>query len=375
FSVNYPHNPSILPIWDRIPTDQTVTGRGVTMAFVDSGFAPHPDIAPRIKRYVDAASRHILEYGDISATDVFSWHGQMTSFIAAGSGATSGGRYRGRASDDQLVLVRITSKQNTLREHDIQRGLDWLCHRHEKLGIRVVNVSVGGDAPSSDPDHPLHRAISRLIEDGVVVTIASGNSGQRGLVPPATTPGAVVVGGYDDQNTMNRDEWFPYNSNWGEDINGKPKPDLIAPAAWLPSPILAGSDMERDAAWLAPLLYQDDVGKLMDDIINQGYEEMDFPGVADQLPMYRIHRLIQERIHKHKLIDQHHQHVDGTSVAAPIVAAVAAQMLEANPDLAPHDVRRILKETAVPLMSMPLEQQGAGIVNPLAAVELAREMR
>ena len=100
---------------------------------------------------------------------------------------------------------------------------------------------------------------------------------------------------------------------------------------------------------------------------------MGLPGQADQLPMYRVRWLVQERIHKHKLVDQYHQHVDGTSVAAPIVSAVVAQMLQANPALTPEQVRRILKETAVPLMDMALDQQGAGIVNPAAAVAAAQE--
>jgi serine protease AprX len=374
FNTNYPHPPALLPIWERLPVDATATGRGVTMAFIDSGFAPHPDTFPRLKRYVDAASRHVLEYKNIPLVDVFSWHGQMTSFVAASSGATSDGRYRGLASDADLVMIRITSKNNTLYEKDIQRGLDWLCHRHKAMGIRVVNISVGGDGPTDDPDHPLHRAIRDLIDEGVVVTVAAGNSGRSQIVPPATTPGAIVVGGYDDQNTPDRNQWFAYNSNHGYDINGRPKPDLIAPAAWLPSPVLGGSDMERDAAWLAPLLYQENAAPLMDDIIAEGYAAMHMPGEASLLPIYRVQRMVQERIHKHKLVDQYHQHVDGTSVSAPLVAAVAAQMLEVNPALTPKQVRRVLMETAVPLMNMPPERQGAGIVNPALAVAVAREV-
>jgi serine protease AprX len=372
FDVNYPNPPAILPIWERLPVDRSVTGDGVTIAFVDSGFAPHPDVAPRILRYVDASSRHILEYRHIREIDVFSWHGQMTTFAAVSSGASSNGRYRGIAPDANIVPIRITSKQGTLRDFDIVRGLEWLCHRHKTMNIRVVNISVGGDGPSDDPNHPLHRTVSHLIDEGVVVVIAAGNSGRPMIIPPATAPGAIVVGGYDDQNTNNRDEWFAYNSNYGYSLDGTPKPDVIAPAAWLPSPILADSDMERDAPWLEPLLYEDDIEGAMQAILDEGYAAMEMPGNADQLPMYRIKRMVQERIFKHKLIDQHHQHVDGTSVSAPIVAAVAAQMLQVNPGLSPAEVQQILKVTAVPLMNMSSEQQGAGIVNPSAAVEMAR---
>jgi len=208
FTVNYPHPPRIKPITERLNLNRDYTGKGVTLAMVDSGFAPHPDIAPRIKRYVDASSRHVLEYNQVNKVDVFSWHGQMTSFIAAGSGESSGGKYAGVSPGAELVLVRVTSKDGTLYERDILRGLEWLGHRHRQMGIRVVNVSVGGDGPTDDPNHPLHRATRELIEEGVVVVIASGNSGRGTIVPPATTPGAIVVGGYDDQNTTDRGEWF-----------------------------------------------------------------------------------------------------------------------------------------------------------------------
>ena len=78
---------------------------------------------------------------------------------------------------------------------------------------------------------------------------------------------------------------------------------------------------------------------------------------------------MQHRIYAHKLVDAYHQHVDGTSVAAPIVASVIAQMLQANPKLHPYEVRDILRETADTLPKFPVESQGAGVINAPAAVK------
>lgn len=370
FEVNYPHPPRLLRLTERMETDLSVTGRGVTIAFVDSGFAPHPALKKRIKRYVDASSLHIQEYREIQKIDMFSWHGQMTSFIAASDGV-----YPGLAHEADVVLVRVTSENNTIHEDDIRRGMDWLAQRHRQVGVRVVNVSVGGDFPNNDPNHFLHRSVNRLVKEGVVVVVAAGNGGSHTLVPPATAPGAIIVGGYDDQNTTSREEWFGYHNNYGNAYDGTPKPDLIAPAAWLASPILADSDMARDAKWLAPLIKSDSPQKTVEAIIETGFSEMKFVGNANQLPMYRIQRLLQERIYKHKLIDAHHQHVDGTSVAAPIVSSVVAQMLEVNPALTPEQVKQILMETATPLDGIPSEQQGAGMVNPRAAVKMASKFK
>ena len=77
---------------------------------------------------------------------------------------------------------------------------------------------------------------------------------------------------------------------------------------------------------------------------------------------------VEARIHLQKYIAPDYQHVDGTSFAAPVVASVVAQMLEANPRLTLAQVRDALVSTARPLHGVPGEQQGAGVVDPAAAV-------
>lgn len=83
---------------------------------------------------------------------------------------------------------------------------------------------------------------------------------------------------------------------------------------------------------------------------------------------------LQARIEKYKIIDAHHQHVDGTSVAVAVAAAVVAQMLEANPRLSPRQIRQMLQQTAVRLPDVPSERQGAGILNAAAAVRAAAHL-
>jgi serine protease AprX len=68
-----------------------------------------------------------------------------------------------------------------------------------------------------------------------------------------------------------------------------------------------------------------------------------------------------------------YKHVDGTSFAAPIVAAIAAQMLEANPRLKPRQVKRLLIATARRLPHVDIDRQGWGVVDPEAAVRAAED--
>ena len=87
-----------------------------------------------------------------------------------------------------------------------------------------------------------------------------------------------------------------------------------------------------------------------------------------------IRAAIQEYMNEQKFIHPHYQHVDGTSMAAPIVSGVVAQMLESNSSLTPAQVKEILMTTADPLNDAPAERQGAGAINAGRAVAAALRM-
>ncbi|KAL3904869.1 MAG: hypothetical protein SGARI_004724 [Bacillariaceae sp.] len=63
---------------------------------------------------------------------------------------------------------------------------------------------------------------------------------------------------------------------------------------------------------------------------------------------------------------------EGTSAAAPNVAAVALLMLQANPNLSPSRVYELMEETAIDMNGPGFDfDSGHGFVNAFAAVELA----
>ena len=70
------------------------------------------------------------------------------------------------------------------------------------------------------------------------------------------------------------------------------------------------------------------------------------------------------------VITQHYKYVDGTSFAAPIVSSVVAEMLEANPDLTPSEVKRILISTAEPAEYQKSTAR-AGVIDARRAVHCA----
>src|SRR5437763_12733311 len=98
----------VLPTWLRLGADERFTGRGVCMAFLDSGFYQHPDLttpASRILAYHNIMPRGT---GTLDSIDPASWHGMMTSVVAAGNGSLSEGFFRGLAPDANVVLVKVS---------------------------------------------------------------------------------------------------------------------------------------------------------------------------------------------------------------------------------------------------------------------------
>lgn len=346
------------------------TGRGVVMAILDSGFYPHPDLTRpynRILTHVDATLKEPVERPNFRRPAITSWHGMMTTAVAAGSGFLSGYQYRGIASDAKLVLVKTGNRRGRrIHEDDIYRALNWVIHNQHRYNIRVVNLSIGGDIPSDGSLTPLDELVEEAVARGMNVVCAIGNGGLEQVIPPASAPSAITVGGLDDRNSWDRAHHRMYHSNYGRGGRLKTKPDLIAPAIWLAAPMLPQTWVYNEGQYLWKLYSATD-GELRK-FLNTRAAENKFKKETLSLPLPEIRRVIRARMNEQKYIHPHYQHVDGTSMAAPIVSSVVAQMLEANPALAPAQVETILCDTAVPLPDFPSDRQGHGVLNAAHAV-------
>jgi serine protease AprX len=346
----------------------------VTIAFLDSGFHPHPDItepAGRIAAYHDVHDPEAsLSTGGEGGPHPDSWHGTQTCVVAAGSGRLSGGVYRGLASESPLVLVRV-ARDGRITDDAIERGLSWVLENRDRHAIRVVSVSLGGDEDQALSESRINRLAEEAVAAGLVLVAAAGNSGcgpAPRARPPATAPSVIAVGGYDDGNDPDRKELAAYCSSFGVTADGLVKPELIAPAMWVAAPILPGTSAYRRAESLARLAHTPDY-RLRRVAGELRRELPDFVGLTETTD---LRAAVDEALRSAKVVAAHYQHVDGTSFAAPLVASVAAQMLEANPRLSPAAVRRLLLGTARPVAGIPAIRQGCGVVDPAAAVAAAR---
>jgi serine protease AprX len=367
----------ILPTPLRLGAPDRYTGRGVTIAFLDSGFYAHPDLVEprdRILRYVDVtnpkARREVLRRPDAS-----SWHGMMTSVVACGNGRLSGGLYRGIASEASLVLVKCGSMRRIAHD-DIRRGLDWVLRNRKRYGIRIVNVSCGGDYEASYLKDALSQAAERAAREGILVCAASGNAGRQPnhpVLPPASAPSVLTVGGLDDHNRLAFAAYGMYHSSYGPTIDGLQKPEVVAPGIWVPAPILPGTPTADQAALLAELEDTDDT-ELRDVIAAHPGVDSDLDAMA-RADVSFVRQLVALKIRNENVISGAYKHVDGTSFAAPIVSSVAALMLEANPGLSPREVKRLLIATARRIADVDPDRQGWGAVDAARAVAAAEQAK
>lgn len=370
---------TILPTGLRLNTDPQYTGKGITICFIDSGFSFHPDLTQyhnRIKACINitAGEGETLHpeffkaaAGNAESADNATWHGTMTSVVCAGDGWLSNGLYKGIASNAELVLLKVQNAAGKITNEAIISALQWVEDNHLLYGIRIVNMSLGGDAEHPANCNSINKHIEKLEAQGIVIVAAAGND-EHGLIqPPASSPHVITAGGTDDNNELGTQTSKLYHSSFGKTADGYLKPELLAHAIWIAAPILPGSFEEKESNILHELLTLPDDALLLALPVKGGLTKLDNT-IFHSGDAGLIRQHIVQRISAAKYISPSYMHVDGTSFAAPIIAAIIAQMLEANPALTPKNVRHILFSTAERLTGFPAERQGFGLVQARKAL-------
>ncbi|MEV0805914.1 S8 family serine peptidase [Micromonospora sp. NPDC050200] len=189
------------------------TGKGVTVAVLDTGVdTAHPDLTGKV-----AESRNFTEVTDDRDTV---GHGTHVASTIAGSGAASGGRYKGVAPDATLLNGKVCEDVGCT-DSAILAGMQWAAVDKRAT---VVNMSLSGwDYPEVDP---LEEAVQTLTaQTGTLFVTAAGNSGSDASVgSPASADAALAVGAVD------RDDQLAGFSSRGPRVGDDAvKPDITAP--------------------------------------------------------------------------------------------------------------------------------------------------
>lgn len=268
-------------VWQQLGNQ----GEGVTVCIVDTGIdSDHPDFTGRIGLTKDFSGKGSVEDGN--------GHGTHVASTVAGTGAASGGKYKGVAPAASIMVAKVLSDSGGGRMSDVMAGVEWAVQN----GAHILNLSLGSDG-NSDGRDALSTMCNAAVDAGKVMVVAAGNAG-----PGANTvgsPGAaekvITVGASTDSDGMAN------FSSRGPTADGRVKPDVVAPGTNIVAARATGTSMGRP-------------------------------------------------------VDDNYTSAQGTSMATPHVAGLCALLLKANPALKPADVKRILRDTAINLSLDPNSQ-------------------
>ena len=193
------------------------------------------------------------------------------------------------------------------------------------------------------------------------------------MLPPASAPSVLTVGGLDDKNRLPFSGYDMYHSSYGPTLDGLQKPEVIAPGIWVAAPILPGTPTAEQAALLARLASVKDAELRPALEASRGVDaDLD---AASGLEPPLLRQLVAAKIRDHNVISGAYKHVDGTSFAAPIVSSLAALLVEANPALRPRELKRLIVRTARRLPHVDVDRQGWGVVDLRRALAEVKKNR
>ena len=252
-------------------------GNKVCVAIIDTGISNHFDFVlgkNRIKKFVDLVNNKQYPYDD-------NGHGTFVCGVCCGSGLKSFKKYKGFASDCDIVCIKALNKKGEANAVVILDAMQWIYDNYKKYNIKVVCMSFGSE-PLGYND-PIMRGAEQLWNKGIVVVAATGNSGPKyqTIKSPGISSKVITVGGFND-NRINKD----YNESFFEIAEfssrgpalSKIKPDLVAPSVDIKS---CG--------------------------LNNDYVEL-----------------------------------SGTSVAAPMIAGICVLIIQKYPNLLPDQIKKLL---------------------------------
>jgi type VII secretion-associated serine protease mycosin len=165
----------------RISQAHAITdGAGVTVAVVDSGAYPHPDLR---RNLLAGATTVSGETGN--GQDDNSGHGTNMAAVIAAHGQGSDG-VLGIAPSAKVLPVKVENTPEEADKANLGKGIAEAA----KSGADVINVSVG-----TGPDADIEDAVADALKGNVVVVAAVGNSPESAIIDyPAAIEGVLVVG-------------------------------------------------------------------------------------------------------------------------------------------------------------------------------------
>jgi serine protease AprX len=299
------------------------TGRGVTVALIDTGISNVQDLAGRILTVRDdltGATAPCENFTNEPTCDDSFGHGTFVAGIIAGNGAASGGLYKGVAPEANLLAVKIAGRSGAADVSSVLAAIQWVVSFKDRYGVKVLNLSLGTDSTQSYHVDPLDYAVEKAWQSGITVVVSASNRGPspRTIAKPGDDPFVITVGAVDDLGTSGLgDDTLPdFSSRGPTAADGLPKPDVTAPGAHVVSLRAPGSAIDQ------------------------------------QFPNY---------------VSNAYRKGSGTSFSTGVVSGAAALVAQANPLASPDRVKFALTTTARKAASNDANSVGTGEIDAYSA--------
>ncbi len=299
-------------------------GSGIGVAVIDSGIADIPDLHG--KKFAVAYSENFASdrLASGGSADPYG-HGSHVAGIIAGSGSKSSGAnylytFKGIASGVNLISLRVLDQNGEGTDSQVIAAIEAAIRLKSTYNIRVLNLSLGRGVFESYNFDPLCKAVEQAWAAGIVVVVAAGNEGRNNsigthgygtITAPGNDPYVITVGAMNTMGTADRTDDVPtsYSSKgptlWDHVI----KPDLVAPGNLTISLYAANETLARQLP--------------NNPVPNSAYTKNGNGNHSDT-----------------------YFYLSGTSMAAPMVSAAAALILENVPSLTPDQIKARLMKTA-----------------------------
>ena len=322
----YDQTLDVTPLWKF-----GVTGTGVGVAVIDTGVdGALPDFASADGNHSRVIVSAVDNSNATDATDGYG-HGTDVAGIIAGNGDNRGaadplrGQYVGVAPNANLISIKVADESGATTVLQVIYGLQFAVEHQAEYNIRVVNLSLDAATPQSYKTDPLDAAVEATWLHGIVVVAAAGNRGTDAdavQYAPANDPYVITVGGMNENGTANpSDDTIASWSSQGTTQDGLQKPDVYAPGAHIVS-VLAPNSVFADASCSC------------------------------------------------QLAGGQYIQTSGTSMAAPMIAGLVADLLQVHPRWTPDQVKGDLTSAAVSANSSLREPDAVRAVlnwNPVLA--------
>ncbi|MFM8980473.1 MAG: S8 family serine peptidase, partial [Planctomycetia bacterium] len=314
----------------RLPEawDITTGSASVVVAVIDTGRKDHPDLAGNqsggydfisdVATAADGNGRDSdpTDAGDAEGGYPSSWHGTHVAGTI-GARASNGIGGAGVCWNVTIMHLRVLGKGGGT-DADIAAAIRYAAGLSNAAGVvpatpaRIINMSLGGPGTSQT----MQDAVTAARAAGVTVFAAAGNEATSAFSVPAGLTGVIGVSAVDAAGVVTS------YSNYG------PSVDLACPGGD------SGADKNGDGQ--------------PDGVLSTLYDQSTPPK-----PIYEFY--------------------DGTSMACPHAAGVAALMLSVNSTLTPAQVETLMTSTAEDRGTPGRDDRyGHGLVNAAAAVRAAQ---